>query len=417
MQSVGFVTFPPSNLMRVAFTSFCWLLLPALTGVVSLCGCNKAPPPITKRTYTIPTAIVQQQAEKAQVDKNLEIARKQYEEFQARGTKESTRMLAAIVPQPNTDFFWTFKVQGPPQDLEKIKPALVKLLGSLAWKTEKPELPEWQIPEDWRVEKQAEDKFGRMATIELPAELEYHEIAVAKFTNTGDWPQALLANVNRWRGQLKLEPLSTDRIDATLEKVSFTGGEALLMDKAGMTQAMPGMTPPARKTPSPSPEPSAPEPSTTENKAPPSAAEARNLLTYDVPDGWQAKQASAFRVASFDVTADDKKADVSLSVFSAKTPEMGKLLPNVNRWRGELSLPPTTESELPEQTSEMKLEAGPATIFNATGTRQDAPASTVAAMIVRGDLVWFVKLQGDATLVSKQRPAFEEFLKSLKFKE
>ena len=92
-------------------------------------------------------------------------------------------------------------------------------------------------------------------------------------------------------------------------------------------------------------------------------------------------------------------------------------LANVNRWRGELQLPPAVAKDLPEQTTEFKIEDQPATIFFATGTLRDQPASTLAAMIVREDRVWFVKMQGDATLVSQQRPAFEEFLKSLKFKE
>ncbi len=45
-------------------------------------------------------------------------------------------------------------------------------------------------------------------------------------------------------------------------------------------------------------------------------------------------------------------------------------LANVNRWRGELSLPAAKEAELPEQTSEIKIGDQPATIFFATGTQR-----------------------------------------------
>ena len=46
---------------------------------------------------------------------------------------EPQRMLAALAPQPDSDFFWTFKLQGTPEELEKIKPDFVKLLESLQW--------------------------------------------------------------------------------------------------------------------------------------------------------------------------------------------------------------------------------------------------------------------------------------------
>lgn len=392
-----------------------------MAGFASLCGCNKTPPPITKRTYTIPTVIVKQNEEQALVDKNLELLRKRQQELADSIKPEPQRMLAALVPQSDTDFFWTFKVQGKPEELEKIKPEFLKLLQSLQWEPSGGVLPVWQFPEGSRVKAQ-EDNFGRVATILLSNEFANLQIAVAKFTNSTDWEKTALSNLNRWRGQLRLEPINIDGLDAAVEKIPFKGGEAFLMDAQGTATAQPGMSPPMTRTPPPEPKPEPTPNNSTNNtpgndKGPPSPQEARNLLTYDVPAAWQAKQASSFRVASFDVSADGKKADVALSVFSTKSPEMGKLLPNVNRWRGELGLKPATESELPEQTSELKVDAGNATIFTATGTRQDAPTSTLAAMLIRGDLVWFVKLQGDATLVSQQRPAFEEFLKSLKFNE
>ena len=397
--------------MRAALTSFGFLLLPVLIGLVSLCGCDKTPPPITKRTYTIPAVIVKQQAEQAQIQKNIEQHNKQIKD---RKPVVPDRMLAAIVPQPDTDFFWTFKSQGKPEDLEAVKPQLIKILSSLQWKTKKPELPEWQLPEGWQVKTQAEDSFGRRAFIFYREEERVrYFITVGRLTNNDDWNQAVISNLNRWRGQLELDPIAEADLDKAVEKIPFTGGDALLLDITNVPPLKPEATPAETKT--------APQPESTpekdKEKGPVSVQTEGGLLTYEVPATWKSKPPSTFRFASFDVTEDGRKAEVSLSVFSTNRPEMGKLLPNVNRWRGELSLPPATETELPEQTTELQIPAGPATIFTATGTRQGAPASTLAAMLVRGDWVWFVKIQGDATLVSKQRPVFEEFLKSLKFKE
>jgi hypothetical protein len=397
--------------MRAARLTCCWLLLPAVVGLAFVPGCNKAPPPITKETYTIPTVIVKQQEEKAQLEKNLELAIKRSRENTQPAPIEQQRMLAALVPQPETNFFWTFKVQGDPKELERVKPGLEKLLASLEWKSKESMLPEWQLPEDWQSAAQ-EDGFGRVATITLPEDAGAFKIAVAKFTSNGDWQQAALTNLNRWRGQLKLEPITAAGIDASTTKINFTGGEAILMDETGVATARPGM----------SPQPTTPKEPPAETKAPaetpalPAANTASDLIEFQAPEAWKSKRGSALRVATFAVTEGEQLAEVAITQFP-KVAQMTDPLANVNRWRGELGLKPAAESELPEQTSELKIGDQPATIFFATGTAREQPTSTLAAMIVRNDRVWFVKLQGAAALVSKQRPVFEEFVKSLKFKE
>lgn len=395
--------------MRAARLTFCVLLIPVIAGLAFAVGCNKAPPPITKRTYTIPAVIVKQQEEKTRIEKNLELALKRAQELAQPESTVSQRMLAALVPQPDTDFFWTFKIQGNPQELEQIKPRLLKLLGSLNWKSKESVLPEWQLPEGWQAVAQ-EDSFGRVATITLPDDLEHLKIAVAKFTHTGDWQQAALTNLNRWRGQLKLEPLTATGIDSATERITFTGGEAILMDETGFAAARPGMTPPATAKEPP------PETKASETQPAPAANQASELIEYKTPDAWKPKRGSALRVATFSVSEGEQSAEVAITQFP-KVAQMTDPLANVNRWRGELALPAAKESELPEQTSELKIGDQPATIFFATGIAREQPTSTLAAMIVRDDRVWFVKMQGAAALVSQQRPAFEEFVKSLKFKE
>lgn len=386
-------------------------LVIALGSLATLSGCNPEPPPITKQTYTIPAAIVKQQQAEALADKRFEADRKRFEEMKKATPGEPMRMLAALAPQPGTDFFWTFKLQGTPDELEKIKPDFIKLLGSLQWDNENKGgvLPLWQFPPGSRVSKQ-EDGFGRVATITLSDEFSNLPIAVAKFTNTGDWSQAALTNINRWRGQLSLAPISAEALETATKKIPYQGDVAFLVDETGTAGPRPGMMPQAA-TKEPQPETSAP--ATT--VAPPKTEPAK-LIEYTAPEAWKPKEGSALRVATFSVTEGEDTAEVAVTQFP-KVAQMTDPLANVNRWRGELSLPPAKESELPEQTSELKIGDQPATIFFATGTRGDQPTSTLAAMIVRENRVWFVKLQGAATLVSKQRPVFEEFVKSLKFND
>ena len=411
MQPVGVVTLP-LELMRAARLTICWLSCLAFFGLAIPSGCGNSPPPITKRTYVIPTTIVQQQAEQERIDKNLELARQRAREQTPREATEPVRMLAALVPQQDTDFFWTFKLQGKPEELEKIKPQFIKLLGSLQWEPSGGVLPAWRFPDGARVKAQ-EDGFGRVATIMLSDDFSDLQIAVAKFTSTADWDKTVLTNLNRWRGQLKLEPLTSAGIDAATEKVPFAGGDAILMDEVGTAAARPGMLPPAAIK-QPPPEATAPSPSETKHE--PAANEPSKLIEYIAPDAWNPKRGSALRVATFSVSEGERSAEVAITQFP-KVAQMTDPLANVNRWRTELGLPAAIASELPEQTSELKIGDQPAMIFFATGTARDQPTSTLAAMIVRENRVWFVKLQGAATLVSQQRPVFEEFVKTLKFKD
>jgi hypothetical protein len=389
----------------------CGLLVTLMGGLALLSGCNKEPPPITKQTYTIPAAIVKQQEAEARAEKKFQEDRKRFEEMKKAVPGEAVRMLAALAPQPGTDFFWTFKLQGAPDELEKIKPDFIKLLGSLQWDNENKGgvLPLWQFPPGSRVSQQ-EDGFGRVATITLSDEFSNLQIAVAKFTNTGDWEQAALTNINRWRGQLRLDPISADALDTATKKIPYTGDDAILVDETGTAGPRPGMTPPVAAKQQ---QPEATPPPTT--AAPPKSDPAK-LVEYTAPEAWKSKEGSSLRIATFSVTQGEETAEVAITQFP-KVAQMTDPLANVNRWRGELALPPAKESELPEQTSVLKIGDQPATIFFATGTRGDQPASTLAAMIVRENRVWFVKMQGAATLVSKQRPAFEEFVKSLKFND
>ncbi len=77
----------------------------AVGGLVLLAGCYNEPPPITKQTYTIPAAIIKQQEAEAEADKKMEAARKQFEDMKKGMQGESQRMLAALAPQPNSDYF------------------------------------------------------------------------------------------------------------------------------------------------------------------------------------------------------------------------------------------------------------------------------------------------------------------------
>lgn len=101
-------------------------------------------------------------------------------------------------------------------------------------------------------------------------------------------------------------------------------------------------------------------------------------------------------------------AEVTAFVFGAHG-EMADPLSNVNRWRGEIALEPTTREELAETQQETTFAWGDAHWFELEGETE----TTLAAMAVRGDEVWFFKLRGPKAAVEADREAFREWLDSV----
>ncbi|GIW84431.1 MAG: hypothetical protein KatS3mg107_0091 [Gemmataceae bacterium] len=73
-------------------------------------------------------------------------------------------------------------------------------------------------------------------------------------------------------------------------------------------------------------------------------------LTYTPPSGWKAAPPRAMRLVTFLPPGEGKQPELYLS-----QPFGGSLLDNVNRWRGEVGLPPVKEADLSSVVTEVKL--------------------------------------------------------------
>jgi len=72
--------------------------------------------------------------------------------------------------------------------------------------------------------------------------------------------------------------------------------------------------------------------------------------TYTPPPGWKEAPPRAMRLVTFLPPGEGKQPELYLS-----QPFGGSLLDNVNRWRGEVGLPPVTEADLSSLVTEVKL--------------------------------------------------------------
>lgn len=142
-------------------------------------------------------------------------------------------------------------------------------------------------------------------------------------------------------------------------------------------------------------------------------------FSFVAPDGWQPQPTTPFRVVNFHVPGEGvPAAEFYVTPLSGAA---GGELANVNRWRGQLGLPPVDEAGLAELSSTIEGPAGTFKVFELASSgpalKTGEPARMLAAILVRGGTSWFFRLMGESDHVAAQRGNFEAFLRSVNFED
>ncbi|HEY1490777.1 MAG TPA: hypothetical protein VGF90_07030 [Verrucomicrobiae bacterium] len=269
-----------------------------------------------------------------------------------------------------------------------------------------------------------------------------------------------LANVNRWRGQIGLAALPETEVAPLAEKITVGDQPADLYD---LTGTAPGsgdaeriigvifhredtswffkMTGDANLVEAQKPAfisflksvsfgaPSAAPSAMEMNQLPPShppiggmdmggvatpAPDATAKPTWSVPAGWQEGQLAQFLVAKYVITGEGgAQAAVNVSSLAG---DGGGLLPNINRWRKQLGLDPVTDADVANLPT-LDASGVKATLIELSGTdgRTGKPAKLVGMVLPLGGQTWFYKLMGDANVVTQQKDALIQFVRSAKY--
>jgi hypothetical protein len=213
-------------------------------------------------------------------------------------------------------------------------------------------------------------------------------------------------NVKRWRGQLGLKPGDEDEIKRSMKEKKIGDATAVLVDLTGTGSGkMAGSPPFAGKGHPPIP---------PADKAPPAKAEAAaTRLKYTLPSGWQEGgdlvKAGIRREAVFQVRNGGQTAEVSVTMAG------GGLKANVDRWRGQVGLPPWTEEQFKKEATPLMIGDSPAVMVDLSGDGKPDHQGILGAVAQRPGETWFFKMTGPADLVFRQKSAFETFLKSVRF--
>jgi hypothetical protein len=151
------------------------------------------------------------------------------------------------------------------------------------------------------------------------------------------------------------------------------------------------------------------EPFPSNLSAPASPSPQHPELTWRTPTGWKEQPASAMRIGSFLITGTNgQTADVSVIPLSGPA---GGDLANINRWRGQINLPPISMKALAQASERVELAGRKMTWIDFSNDNK----RVMAAIYKRGDRTWFFKAIGDDQTVREAKPAFLRFLKSLTF--
>ncbi|MCA9198502.1 MAG: hypothetical protein KDA87_13235 [Planctomycetales bacterium] len=297
------------------------------------------------------------------------------------------KMLASLTVKDRAA--WFFKLQGEPTEVSNLADDFSVILDSVTFDGDQ---PNWTLPGGWENRPGGGFRFATLAK-------DGQEISVSSLpVPDRDLNEYVLENVNRWLGQLQLPPWSAEDLEKNAQKRSVGGFETWLIDIEGQGSgnAMAGMTAnPPLKT------------------SPPSPAGNQELpIKFDVPEGWQQVAPTTMSVANLQVQADGQEVVLTITPLGG---DGGGRLPNVNRWRGQLQLPPMSEAELSESVQSVDLGSGTADVVFLENP--DVGKATYAALIFQSNRSWFIKFAGDLELANQHQAAFMEFVQSISFVE
>jgi hypothetical protein len=135
-------------------------------------------------------------------------------------------------------------------------------------------------------------------------------------------------------------------------------------------------------------------------------------LSWTAPAAWQAKPLGAMRKGSFTVVGEaGATADLSITAFPGA---VGGDLANINRWRGQVALPPITDADLPAATTRFTANGLAFSVVDLASADPANPQRILGGMTPYQGAMWFFKLTGPDALVANAKPAFLEFLKTVK---
>jgi hypothetical protein len=132
-------------------------------------------------------------------------------------------------------------------------------------------------------------------------------------------------------------------------------------------------------------------------------------IKWQTPENWRAVSPSSMRYASFTASAENgEKIDISVVTFPG---DGGSDPDNINRWRGQLGLPPLDPTTVSSQIAPLKTADATFSTTDIVG----AKSRTIAAWTRHDGRAWFFKATGPSAAVENEKSNFVNFIESVRF--
>jgi len=296
-------------------------------------------------------------------------------------------LLGAIAPQ--ADQTWFFKVVGATSRVRPHKEDFLKFLDSIRFADG---AVKWTLPAGWHEEAKSGDRY---ATLCIGTQEPHLELAVTSLGGDGG---GLLANVNRWRDQIGLDRIAESDLARKTSTRTVEGAAVTVVELDGPRKPAPPAGAAAARGPRQDP-----------SRAAASMETLRSMFTFDLPAGWvQSRQPEGDRIFELRAGSGNQSPTVTLNIIFGPA---GGLGPNVNRWRGQVGLPPVDEEQAQELARPVSfLREGGGSLVELLGSER----GILCAFTLRPEFSIFLKMDGPAADVRSQRDAFETFTKSVR---
>ena len=135
-------------------------------------------------------------------------------------------------------------------------------------------------------------------------------------------------------------------------------------------------------------------------------------LSWTAPAHWESKGAAGMRKGTITIPGEGgASAELAITAFPG---DVGGDVANVNRWRGQIQLPPQSPDEVMRSIQRIEangLKIGVVEMANSAGAN---PTRVLGAMVPFEGSTWFFKVTGPDALVAKEKDAFLAYLRTIK---
>jgi hypothetical protein len=128
-------------------------------------------------------------------------------------------------------------------------------------------------------------------------------------------------------------------------------------------------------------------------------------LVWTAPAAWTVTQGSSMRKGSYSVSGPEGSADISILAFPG---DVGGDLANVNRWLGQLQLPPVADAG----SALRPIDSNGLHMLVFEGA--NLGSRMIGVIVPYSGATWFFKITGPDALVAREKPVFLDFLKTVK---